>query len=175
MQWVVALDFMLQYSPMCIDHPWRSVTRPAFHWWTSSSSLPEVSKTVSIIHSVSFCMWLRQWHATHICVALILVDCFFSFAEEITLFAFFLLFLYSFHASFMFSFLHFSYFIFFSLTASATSSFHHNLSFHICSVLFSSLYFSSVASVHLHPGLSILLPIPSLWPCSCTPHVSFPP
>ena len=54
--------------------------------------------------------------------------CFFSSAEEITLFALCLHFLYSIHASFEFSLFHFLYFIFFSLTASATSSFHHHVS-----------------------------------------------
>jgi len=54
--------------------------------------------------------------------------CFFSFAEEITLFALYLHFLYSIHASFEFFLFHFPYFIFFSLTASATSSFRHHVS-----------------------------------------------
>ena len=58
--------------------------------------------------------------------------CFFSFAEEITLFAFFLLFLYSILASFVFSFFHFLYVIFFSLTALATSSFHYHVSLCLC-------------------------------------------
>ena len=42
--------------------------------------------------------------------------------------AFCLLFLYSYHSSVKFSFFQFPYFIFFSLTASATSSFHHHVS-----------------------------------------------
>jgi len=54
--------------------------------------------------------------------------CFFSFAEEITLFALCLHFLYFNHASFKFSLFPFLYFIFFSLIASATSSFHHHVS-----------------------------------------------
>ena len=52
----------------------------------------------------------------------------FFFAKEITLFAFCLLFFYSFHVSVDFSFFQFPYFFFFSLTASATSSFHHHVS-----------------------------------------------
>ena len=96
--------------------------------------------------------------------------CFFFFAEEITLFALCLHFLYSIHASFEFSPFHFLYVIFFSLTASATSSFHHHVSyvckgvltFHICAVLFPSLSFSSCANVHLHPGVSTVLALPCL-------------
>jgi len=53
--------------------------------------------------------------------------CFFSFAEEIALFALCLLLLYSIHTSFKFPLFHFLYFVFFSLTASATSSFHHHV------------------------------------------------
>jgi len=41
--------------------------------------------------------------------------------------------------------------------------------------LFPSLNFSSVASVHLHSSLSILLTLPYVRPCICTPHVSFSP
>jgi len=54
--------------------------------------------------------------------------CFFSFAEEITLLAFCLHFLYSIHASFSFPLFRFLYVIFFSLTASATCSFHQHVS-----------------------------------------------
>jgi len=50
---VVIVDVVLQYSPMCVDHPWRPGTGPAFHWWTSTSSLAKVSETVSIIHYIS--------------------------------------------------------------------------------------------------------------------------
>ena len=77
----------------------------------------------------------------------------------------------------MFSFFHFPYIIFFSLTASVTSSFHHHVSLclhghvHTCPELFPTLYLSSVASDHLHTGLSILFPLPCLRLCICTPHV----
>jgi len=53
--------------------------------------------------------------------------CFFAFAKEKTIFAFYLLFLYFFHASVDFSFFQFPYFSFFSLTTLATSSFHHHV------------------------------------------------
>jgi len=49
------------------------------------------------------------------------------------------------------------------------------LSFHICPELFPSLYLSSVASDHLHTVLSILLSLPCLQLCICTPHMSFSP
>jgi len=38
-------------------------------------------------------------------------------------------------------------------------------------VLYPSLYFSSVASVHLHQNISTLLPLPYLWPCFGILHV----
>ena len=109
--------------------------------------------------------------------------CFFSFAEEITLFVFFLLFLYSIVASFVFSFFHFPYFIFFSLTASATSSFHHHVSlclrgpFVIPHYVLSRFhhYTFHLLPVIIYTDLSILLPLPYLQPWICTPHMSFPP
>ena len=52
--------------------------------------------------------------------------CFFSFAEEITLFAFCLLFLYSILASFVFSFFHFPYIIFFTILSQKKSKLHSN-------------------------------------------------
>ena len=61
------------------------------------------------------------------CIKFLRSSCIASSAE-ITLFAFCLPFFYSFCASFLFSFFHFPYCIFFSLTASATSSFHHRVS-----------------------------------------------
>jgi len=60
--------------------------------------------------------------------SLALSFCFFSFANEITLFACCLPFLYSFHASVDLSFFQFPCFFFFFLTALATSSFHHHVS-----------------------------------------------
>jgi len=90
--------------------------------------------------------------------------CFFPFAMEITLFAFWLLFLYSFHASVDFSFPSF----FFSLTASASSSFHHHVSlclhgpFHnphvSCPV--SIIIFFICCQCYLHQNISTLLPLP---------------
>ena len=52
--------------------------------------------------------------------------CFFSFAEEIILFAFCLLFLYSILASFVFSFFHFPYIIFFTILSHKKSKLHSN-------------------------------------------------
>jgi len=94
------------------------------------------------IRKISFC-WLRSFKSLAHSL------CFFPFTKEITLFAFCLLFLYSFHASVDFSFFQFPYFFFFSLTASATSSFHHHVSLclhglltiHMWPVLYPSLYF----------------------------------
>jgi len=42
---------------------------------------------------------------------------------------------------------------------------------YVLSGLFTSLSFSSFASVHLHQGISTLLPLPYLKPCFCIPHV----
>jgi len=44
---VIVLGFVLQYSSVCIDHPWRCAIRPTFHWWTNTTSFPEMSETVS--------------------------------------------------------------------------------------------------------------------------------
>jgi len=71
---------------------------------------PESCKMVKCV-----CVWLWSFKS------LAHSFCFFPFAKEITLFAFCLLFLYSFHASVNF-FFQFPYFFFFSLTASATHS-----------------------------------------------------
>jgi len=70
--------------------------------------------------------------------------CFFPFAKEITLFAFCLLFLYSFHAFVDCSFFPVSVLFFYSLTASATSSFHQHVS--CCRCSFTSEYFHSASS-----------------------------
>ena len=76
--------------------------------------------------TICFAIWkISFWHSESF--KSFVHSCFFSFAEEITLFAFCLLFLYSFLASFVFSFFHFLYFIFLYLTASAISSFHHHV------------------------------------------------
>ena len=52
------------------------------------------------------------------------------------------------------------------------------LTIHMWSVLYPSLYFSSLANVHLHQCISTLLPLPYLWPCFGILHVfsslSFP-
>jgi len=98
--------------------------------------------------------------------------CFFCFAKEITLFAFCLLFLYSFHACVNF-FSNFHTFSSFSLLLQqlphSTTMFPYAcmgiLTIHMWPVLYSSLYFSSVASVHLHQSISTLLPLPYFWPC----------
>jgi len=49
------------------------------------------------------------------------------------------------------------------------------LTIHMWPVLFPSLYFSSVASVHLHQGIFTLLLLPYLWPCFAIFLLSFPP
>jgi len=73
------------------------------------------------IRKISFC-WLGSFRSLAISL------CFFPFANKITFFVFCLLFWYSSHASVDFSLLQFPYFFFFSLTASAISSFHHHVS-----------------------------------------------
>jgi len=47
------------------------------------------------------------------------------------------------------------------------------LRIHMCPVLFPTLYCLFFASVHLHQGISTLLPLPYLWPCFCIPHMFF--
>ena len=101
---------------------------------SSGTGLPGLSRTKVVeqlcVCSLTICFALRKisfWHSGSL-KSFAHSFCFFSFAEEISLFAFCLLLLYSFLAFFVFSFFHFLYFIFFSLTAPATSSFHYHVS-----------------------------------------------
>jgi len=118
------------------------------------------------IRKISFC-WLGSFRP------LANSFCFFPFVNEITFLAFCLFFVYSSHASVDFSFFQFPYFSSFLLLlqqlSHSTTMFPYAcmdlLIIHMWPVLYLSLYFSSVASVHLHQCIFTLLLLPYLWPC----------